>query len=427
MPDWDLTAPVPAVIPPGERRWSLTDPATAVLLGGSRNFTGEDVSESSLLSLSGFYRAIMVICQAGGSLPLKSYRQDSDGTRERVSTWLDNPAGPDELMTPFQWKEQVLLHAIIHGEADLYHIRNGAGAIVGLQPVHPSAVAVYEDPDVRGGERYTVSMANGQNLQLTPYGDTANDPGMTRIVGPRTRGRRGMSLMARAGNSIGIALAAERATANLFAKGALVQGVLTPDDNENIDSDDAEALRADLDRHVFGADNAGSVPLVNRILKFVSWQMNNVDAQFLENRQFQIEEAARWLGVPPFMLMQLDKQSSWGTGLAENNRQFAQYVLLPWLMRIAETLSRLLTRPTWCEFDMSGLEAGSAADEIALLMSQVNGGFLTLNEARRVRNLAPVDGGDALRIPSGVMLQAQLEASAAATEAEIGEGSADGT
>jgi HK97 family phage portal protein len=212
-------------------------------------------------------------------------------------------------------------------------------------------------------------------------------------------------------------MAAEKATANLFRKGALVQGAIVPEAGEDVSKEDAKAIRLDLDQHLYGADNAGKMPLINRALKFVGWQMNNVDAQFLENRQFQIEEIARWFGVPPFLLMQLEKQTSWGTGLAETNRNFAQYVLLPWCKRIEERLSVLLPQPRWVEFDMAGLEAGSAKEEITLLMQQVNGGFMTLDEARKVRNLPPLPGGDLLRIPSGVMLQEQLEASAAATVA----------
>lgn len=424
MPLWsrkhDRDVATVEAAPAEQRNWYLRDPASVTLFGGSVNHSGEPVSESSMLSLSAVYRALAVISQAGGTLPLKSYR-DVDGRRQRVPSFIEtNPAGPDSLLTPFQWKEMVFLHLLVQGEADLFHVRNEGGQLVGLTPIHPSQVAVVEDDSVRGGERYTVQLGNSsdaRNLRLTPFGDTREDPGMTRIVGPRTRGLRGWSPLKMAGTSLGIGLAAERATANLFSKGAMIQGVLTPDIGEEFNEGDAEDIRSDLDQHLYGTDNAGKIPLVNRILKFVTWQMNNVDAQFLENRQFQIEEIARWFGVPPYMLMQLDKQTSWGTGLAENNRQFAQYVLLSWCKRVEEKLATLLPQPRWVEFDLAGLEAGSAKEEIDLLMAQVNGGFLTLNEARKIRNLEPLESGDALRVPSGVMLMDQLEASAAATEA----------
>lgn len=416
---------------PTEERYSLTDEATAVLLGGYPNYSGESVTAESMLSLSAVYRAVSLISQIGGTLPLKTYREDPETKiRERMPAFLeDRPAGPDALMTSFQWKEQIFLHALIHGEIDLFHVRNQAGALVGLQPVHPSAVAVYEDLDVRGGERYTVSVNEKENRRLTPYGDTRDDPGMTRIVGPRTKGLRGWSPLRFAGTSFGIGLAAERATANMFKNGALVPTVLTPADGEEISDADARKIKADLSLHLFGREHAGTIPLINRILKPMSLGQTNMDAQFMENRQFQIEEVARWFGVPPFLLMQLDKQTSWGTGIAEQNKNLAQYVLYPWCKRIEEALSRLLPQPRWVEFDFYALTAGSAQQEQDLLLGSVNGGLRTLNEARRILNLAPVAGGDELRIPSGVMLQSQLEASAAATEAETAavEGGTDGT
>lgn len=421
MPEWDLTRERPTAVAPAESRaWSLQDPATAVLLGGGVNYSGESVSETSVLSLSGVYRALAVISQTIASLPLKTYRELPDGSRIREKSFLDDPAGAADtvILTPFQWKEMVVLHLLLRGESDLLHVRNQAGALVGLVPVHPAAVAVYQDAKIKGGERYTVSLDDGTNLNLTPYGNTDDDPGMTRIVGPRTRGLRGWSPLTVGATAFGIGLAAERATARMFRNGAMIQGVLTPAQGEELSADDATAIRQDLSLHVFGNENAGTVPLVNRVLAFNSWQMTNVDAQFMETRQFQIEECSRFLGVPPHLLMALEKTTSWGTGIAEQNKNLSQYVLSNWCKRIEEPCSRLLPQPRWTEFDLAGLLAGSAAEESALLLSEVNGGLRTLNEARQIKNLPPIDGGDVLRIPSGVMLQSQLEANAALTAAQ---------
>jgi HK97 family phage portal protein len=389
-------------------------------LGGGLNFSGEYVSEQSILSLSGVYRALSLISQTIAALVLKTFRELDDESRVREKSFLDDPAGAADtvVMTPFQWKETVVLHLLLRGESDLLHVRNQAGALVGAIPVHPAGVAVYGDRNIRGGERYVVSLDDGTNLNLTPYGNTPDDPGMTRILGPRTRGLRGWSPLTVGATAFGIGLAAERATARMFSNGLMTQGVLTPAQGEDLSADDATALRNDLDRHVFGNSNAGTVPLVNRVLQFNAWQMSNVDAQFMETRQFQIEEVSRFLGVPPHLLMALEKTTSWGTGIAENNKNLQQYVLSPWCKRIEERLSKLLPQPRWVEFDMAGLLAGSAAEESALLLSEVNGGLRTLNEARRIKNLPPLPGGDELRIPSGVMLQAQLSAAVALTDAK---------
>lgn len=242
---------------------------------------------------------------------------------------------------------------------------------------------------------------------------------MTHIVGPHSDGLRGWSFLSLGRNALGIGLASERSAAGMFKNGAQIAGVLTPAAGEDISEAEARTISADLDQNLYGRVNAGRIPLVNRILEFHPWQMTNMDAQWLESRKFQIEEVSRLTGVPPFLLFELEKTTSWGTGIAEQNTNLAQYVFLPWCKRISERLSRLIPgSPRFCEFDFAGLEAGSAAQVSALLMAEVNGGMRTLNEARRLINLPPVAGGDQLRVPSGVMLQAQLEASVDATEAK---------
>lgn len=402
---------------------SLADPATAAILGAFGGaFSGEVVSEDTALTLSAFWRGSMLIAETIGTLPLKSYRTTADDERERVTSILDNPAGPDA-MTPMEWKATNVLHLVLHGEAPLLHRRNEGGALVGYEPIHPLALSIKHAPrELSGpGKKYP----DGKIYTLatrTPLGTaqpvdlTSKD--ITVIPGPISNGLRGMSFLSFGRNSLSISLAGEKAAAKMFKNGAQINGVLVPGDSENLSLSDIEALRADLDQNLFGVDNAGSVPIVNKVLKFAPWQMTNLDAQFLESRQFQVEEAARWLGVPPHLLMQGTAVSNWGTGVAQQNKNLAQYVLRPWTKRIEERLSRNLPSPRFCEFDMAGLESGSAADESALLLSQVNGGLITPNEARRIKNLPPVDGGDVLRVPSGVKLSDELAAEAAAAQTD---------
>lgn len=416
MPYWDLLSAeesriwnVSALPVEARKVYSLADPATAVLFGGGENYTGEYVNENSALSLSAVFRAVSLISQGIAALPLKSYTTDAQNQRKRVTSFLDNPAGP-ESMTPFEWKETVLLHLVLHGDAFLYHRYTDGGALVGLTPVHPLAVSVQQDWHEPEGKVFYVSTDDGGQERLTTRE-------MTHIVGPCSDGLRGWSFLSLGRNALGIGLAAERSAAGLFRNGAQVAGVLTPAQGEDINADEAAAISRDLDAHLYGRANAGRVPLVNRILEFHPWQMTNMDAQWLESRKFQIEEISRLTGVPPFLLFELEKTTSWGTGISEQNTNLAQYVFLPWCLRISERLSRLIPGgPRFCEFDMAGLEAGSAAEVSALLMAEVNGGLRTLNEARRIMNLGPVPGGDELRIPSGVMLQAQLEANVEQTQ-----------
>lgn len=392
-------------------------------MGGGANYSGETVTERTALTLSAMFRGAMVVAGTTGTLPLKTYTTDAQDERKRVGSFFDTPAGPADEGSPaataYEWKETNLLHLVLQGEAPMLHRFNGGGAIIGLEPFHPMALNVErarpEHQNVQGdgkltypdGLIYLVAQHDGTRVALSSREITV-------VPGPISNGLRGMSCLSFGRNSLGIALAGEKAAGSMFSHGAMIGGVLVPGETENLSQEDVDDLTDDLDRRLRGAENAGKVPIVNKVLKFEPWQMTNLDAQFLESREFQIEEIARWTGVPPHLLMQLDKQTSWGTGVLQQNKNLSQYVLKPWCKRIEERGSRLLANPRFIEFDMAGLEAGSAQDEITLLLQQVNGGFLTVNEARRVRNLEPISGGDVLRVPSGVMLQSQLDAAAAA-------------
>jgi HK97 family phage portal protein len=129
---------------------------------------------------------------------------------------------------------------------------------------------------------------------------------------------------------------------------------------------------------------------VNRALKFTPWTMSAEDAQFMQSRSFQVEEIARWFGIPPHLLGLTEKATSWGAGIETQNRGLARNVLAPWGKRFEERLSRLLPNPRFVEFDFAALERPNPEVEIDLLIRQVEAGLLTVNEARAIRNLPPL-------------------------------------
>jgi HK97 family phage portal protein len=402
---------------------TVSNPAVARYLNAfAANYSGEHVTEDSAMGLSAVWRGGALISQTIGTIPLKTYRTLPDGERERVTSFLDDPSGPesdgDPYLTPFEWKETVCLHLYYQGETFLWHRRNVAGALIGLTPIHPLAVVVNPSDTAPGGKTFDVALKDGEWIRDLE-GGTGPDSQITHITGPKTRGLRGVSFLSVGRNSVGMTLAAERSAAEQFANGPSLNGAFTPRaEADLLSEDDINELQADLDRRL-NSRGTSKFPIINRILEFQPWSMTNADAQWLESRAFQIEEICRWTGIPPVHMMQLEKQTSWGTGVAEQSTNLARQVLKPYTSRIEERVSRLLATPRFAEFDFAGLMAGSPKEETDLLLTEVNGGLRTLNEARRIKNLPPLPGGDALRIPSGVMLQAQLEASAAKTEAEV--------
>lgn len=372
---------------PANTTYSISDPILAEWLSlGTPNYAGVSVGEHSALGVSAVYRAVSLISGTIGGLPLKTVR-DVEGTRTRVGSFLDDPGAPVGL-TAFQWKETVLLHLLLHGNAYLAHVANGAGSLAGLTPFHPSAVHVEWDDSRPGGKRFTATLIDGKRQEY----DART---MTQIMGLSLDGLRGMSPIEVARNSLGTAIAGDRAAAKMFANGALFSGLVSAE--EDVDEAEGKAIKASLDANLTGWERAGEVAFVNRRLKFQPWTMSHADAQFLESRQFTIQEIARWYGVPANLLMDPGAVSTWGTGVEIQNRGLARYTLAPWTSRIEQALSRLLPAPRFAEFDYAGLERPTPEQEIDLLIKQVQAGLLTVNEARHIRNLPPVDGGDELR------------------------------
>lgn len=364
---------------------SISDPAIAAYFGVAPGYAGVSITESTAVTLSAVWRSVSLISGTIAGLPMRTIRE-VDGVKTRVSSFLDNPGGPDG-PTAFEWKETVLVHLLLHGNAFLAHVFNGAGAIAALVPVHPSCVSIEYSANVPGLKIFTATLADGTRRQFD--GNT-----MTHIPGLSTDGLRGLSPISVARNSLGTSVAADRSAAKMFSDGALISGVITPEDD--LTEDEAKAIKAGLDSRVAGWENASSIAVINRKLKFSPFSMSAEDAQFLESRAFQVQEVARWFGVPANLLMDPGAVSTWGTGVEIQNRGLARYTLAGYTSRIEERLSRLLPAPRKVEFDYAGLLQPAPEQEIPLLIQQVESGLLTLNEARALRNLPPVPGGDSV-------------------------------
>lgn len=380
--------------PPQASTFSISDPRLIEFFGGLPEWAEmEPVTENTATALSAVYRATEIVAGTIAGLPLRSLAE-RNGATQRVTSWLDNPAGLPNSLTPFEWVDLLLWHLQLHGNGYGQHIFNGAGSLVGLNLIHPLAVTPCWDKDRAGGKKFTVTMDDGatQDFDATT---------MTQFMGPTLDGLQGMSVLYRARRSLGTAISGDKAANRNFTNGAMVSGLVTPDDDiENgggFEDGEADTIRESINRKMTGTENAGQIAVINRKLKFQPWSLSNADAQFLESREFSINEVARWFGVPANLLMKDGAVSTWGTGVEIVNRGLHRYTLTGWTSRIEQRLSRLLPSPRWAEFDYTGFLRPSPEQEIALLIQQVDAGLLTPNEARAIRNLPPVEGGDVSR------------------------------
>jgi HK97 family phage portal protein len=376
--------------PPANSSLSIADPTLATLFtpGGLVDLAGVVVGETSAMGLSALYRALSLVSGTLASLPLNSYRTGAGDLPEKVASVFDDPDPSGQ--TKYEWVESAFLHLMLHGRCGAMKVRNQAAGLTALPLVHPlsfqaclPSVGDYQTGNLPvGGLWFDIQLADGTRVRLDGL-DFWYVPAAS--LGSQI----GISLLTYARQSLATSIAGDKAAAKVFSSGALISGLATPSDDTDI-ADDIPQIRQELNRNVLGHENAGTIALVNRRLQFTPWTMTAQQAQFLESRQFQIEEISRWTGVPPHLLMQTDKQTSWGTGVDEQNRGLSKFVLGHWAQRFEQRASRLLARPRWCEFDFAGLERPNFAVEIDLLIKQVAAGLLTVDEARAIRNLPPL-------------------------------------
>lgn len=339
-----------------------------------------DVTERSVLGLPGMYRALQVVGGTIAGLPLRHMTERGGTRRELPATWVTNP-GAVMGRTAFGWKYLTLVHAILWNETIQLIIRGGAGQVVGLEPLHPGAVSVGVDP-ATGARAYKVRLAGGGERELA-------DDEVLHVVWLTADGVRGTSMLSAARQSLGTSLSAERTAGRVMANGLAKRTLVTPRDSEQLDDSEGQAI-ADRLADEAGPDNAGKPLWVNKMVQLDPYSMSAEDAQFIEQRQFQIEDVARLTGVPPHLLMQTEKQTSWGTGVHEQNRGLARYTLMPWTTGLQESLTLLTSAGQWAEFDYAQLLQATPEVEVRLLIEQVQAGLLTVDEARAIRNLPPL-------------------------------------
>lgn len=353
------------------------------------------VSDEVALTLSAVWRSCALISGSCAGLPLRTLEDAEEGRRDRVSSFLDQfPDGRDG-PTPFEWKEQMFLKLLLHGTTYLRHRYNGAGVLAGLQLIPSCLVNAYWDDTRPGGKRFEVSL-EGDRLR------TFDARTMTQIIGLSLDGLTGLNPIEFMRVSLGGSISGDKTASNALRNGISVAGMLSPrGDDTMLEKDDAKKIKQSANETMTGPENAGSIAVFQAGMQFDQVRLSLADLQFLESRTFGIDEIGRWFGVPPHLLGLTEKATSWGQGIAEQNRGLARYTLSGWTTRVEQRLTRLQDPGRFNEFDYSQFVKPSPEDEIRLLLEQVNGGLITPNEARRVRNMPPIEGGDILRIPAG--------------------------
>lgn len=373
-------------------------------MGGSS--AGKNVNERSAMQMTAVYSCVRILAEAVAGLPLHLYRYKEDGGKERA---IDNNLyhllhdEPNKEMSSFIFRETLMTHLLLWGNAYAQIIRNGKGEVVALYPLMPNKMQVDRDEN---GELYYIytrssdeaKTMEGVTVYLTPR-DVLHIPGLG------FDGLVGYSPIAMAKNAIGLAIATEEYGAKFFANGAAPSGVLEHPGTIK----DPSRLRENWNSTFGGSTNSGKVAVLEEGMKYTPISISPEQAQFLETRKFQIDEIARIFRVPPHMVGDLEKSSF--SNIEQQSLEFVKYTLDPWVIRWEQSLSRALLnedekRKYFFKFNLEGLLRGDYESRMSGYAVARQNGWMSANDIRELENMDKIpaeDGGD-LYLINGNML-----------------------
>ena len=368
--------------------------------------SGKAVNERSAMQMTAVYACVRILAEAVAGLPLHLYRYKDDGGKEKS---IDHPLylllhdGTNPEMSSFVFRETLMTHLLLWGNAYAQIIRNGKGEVVALYPLMPNKMTVDRDANGQLYYQYTRSNEEAPTMKGTTVNLHPSD--VLHIPGLGFDGLVGYSPIAMAKNAIGMAIACEEYGAKFFANGAAPGGVLEHPGTIK----DPERVRQSWQSTFGGSGNANKIAVLEEGMKYTPIGISPEQAQFLETRKFQLNEIARIFRVPPHMVGDLEKSSF--SNIEQQSLEFVKYTLEPWLIRWEQSIRRSLLstdeKPLYfVKFNVDGLLRGDYASRMSGYATARQNGWMSANDIRELENLDRIpteDGGD-LYLINGNML-----------------------
>ena len=369
--------------------------------------SGAMVNQRSAMQISAVYACVRVLAESIAGLPLHVYQCGKNGSREKA---VEHPLyfllhdEPNPEMISFVFRETLMTHLLLWGNAYAQIIRDGRGQVIALYPLMPDRMRVDRDEN---GQIYYRYQLGADESHLDKAGTVDLSPkDVLHIPALGFDGLVGYSPIAMARNSIGMAIACEDFGASFFRNGAAPSGVL-----EHLEVlKNPEKLRAAWEAQYGGSRNSGRVAVLEEGMKFNPIAIPPEQAQFLETRKFQVDEIARIFHVPPHMIGDLERSTF--SNIEQQSLEFVKYTLNPWVCRWEQALTRSLLRPKKkreysIKFNVDGLLRGDYQSRMNDYAVGRQNGWMSANDIRELENMDKISeeqGGD-LYLVNGNMIK----------------------
>lgn len=348
------------------------------------------ITEDVALQISTVWAAVKLLSEAVGSLPLSVYEVDGD-SRKKANTDLYTILHdqPNSRMTSIEFREAMMLNLCLQGNCYARIERIGS-RIIALWPLSASQMnpVVMEDGSLvyeYTRDNVTIVYAKESILHIKLFGN----------------GTVGMSPLSYAANSVGMAASAESYSQKFFKNGGKPSGVLTLD--KLLTPEQRTILRGTFKDMVEGPENDHRMMLLEAGMQYQQIQMKPEDMQMLETRRFQVEDIARFFGVPSILLNDTSATTNWGSGIEQIMLGFYTLNLKPYLTRWEQAMTSALLTPAErrkyeIEFNFDGLLRADSKTRSEFYRTMTQNGIMTVNEARKKERLPPEPGGDKLTV-----------------------------
>ncbi len=348
------------------------------------------VTDRDALSLTAFYRGVALIASTIASLPLHVYEEDGEGKKVKVKTpetyylW-GRPNVEQTRQTAF---EKGIANEV-RGNCYFWVEQDEIDQPIGLWPIDRhrvtpgrtrSGMKVYQVQGDNGTEVMIDYKQGGEIVHIPNWGD-----GLT-----------GYDPVAIAQQALALGLSAEEYAAQTFATGQVPPGIITT--TQTLTEEQAEALVKRWRKMHAGIKRAQEIGFLGNGAEFHQLSIDHEKMQMEALRRFQVSEIARLLGLPPHLLADVEKSTSWGTGIEEQNRGLIVFNFQAHISRFEQAIDdNLLVKELtgrYCKFDLRGLLRGSTLQRYqAYAMGY--GRWLTADDIRELEDMELIGGAAA--------------------------------
>lgn len=348
------------------------------------------ITADSAMAVPAVYACVRLITGAVANMPCDVKRRETDGVRIDMPehpVWRLMRRRPNRWQTPSQFKRMMQAHILLRGNAYAMKVQSAGGRVGELIPMHPDRVVCEQQADL--SIAYTYTRNDGRKITL-------QQRDVMHLTGLTLDGVHGVSVIRYARETLALSIAMEKHGRATFENGARPSSVLTHP--ARLGHEGRENLRASLDDYRSGGEMEGKALILEEGMSVANIAMTAEDAQWLESRRFSRSDIAMFFGVPPHMIGDTEKSTSWGSGIEQQSIGFVTYTLEDHLTTWEETINRDLigdAEPSvYARFNRAALVRGDIKTRWETYVLGMQWGALSPNEVRSREDMNPREGGD---------------------------------